>query len=323
MTVLTEAVHAGAFIVSEANGRQSREEVFIEASETVYAGSVLGKTVNQGSAPNTPRAAATASAGNTGNATIAVDATEPVQPAAQDGTYTVLGLVGGTTTAEWEVFDPHGISLGRVETGATFNNQIKFVITAGGTASAVGDGFAIAVGVEAETAVASEQLGMVGQGSITMDATAPVNFATAQPGLYSAVCTATASGGTFTVYDPDGNSLGTVAAGATFNTQIKFVIAASGTDFALGDTFLIEVALGEIDRFLYAPLDLSGTDGTQNAAGVAVYPITTTSAGPGATAAIVRNAEVRLADLTWPSGITATQQAIAIEQLHGLGIICR
>ena len=43
MTVKTEGVHAGGFLVSEANKTRSREMVYINAGQVLKAGQVLGK----------------------------------------------------------------------------------------------------------------------------------------------------------------------------------------------------------------------------------------------------------------------------------------
>lgn len=50
MTVLTEGQHAGEFILSEANGNRSRENVTVTvpANTTLEAGSVLGKITASG-----------------------------------------------------------------------------------------------------------------------------------------------------------------------------------------------------------------------------------------------------------------------------------
>jgi hypothetical protein len=73
-----------------------------------------------------------------------------------------------------------------------------------------------------------------GKGVLTMDATTPV-VAGAQPGVYVSKCTVPAvNGGTFQVFDPHGVSIGTIAVGATFATQVKFVIADGAPDFAVG-----------------------------------------------------------------------------------------
>ncbi|WP_287995742.1 head decoration protein, partial [Acidiphilium sp.] len=59
---LTETLHAGEFIVSEANGTRSREEITIAAAAAALpVGQVLGKITKAGTAT------ATALPGNTGN----------------------------------------------------------------------------------------------------------------------------------------------------------------------------------------------------------------------------------------------------------------
>ena len=50
-----------------------------------------------------------------------------------------------------------------------------------------------------------------------------------------------ANSGEFVVYDPDGIEIGRVAVAATFNNQIKFVIADGSNDFAIGDAFSVTV----------------------------------------------------------------------------------
>lgn len=48
MTTLTETLHAGEFIVSEANGTRSREKITLLSGESVAAGAVLGKVTASG-----------------------------------------------------------------------------------------------------------------------------------------------------------------------------------------------------------------------------------------------------------------------------------
>lgn len=47
-TTLTENPHAGGFILSEANGKRSRENVTIAEGENLKAGAVLGKLTSGG-----------------------------------------------------------------------------------------------------------------------------------------------------------------------------------------------------------------------------------------------------------------------------------
>lgn len=221
--VFNEALHAGAFIVSEASGNQSRENALIAASQTLVAGHVLGKTA----------------------------------------------VIASTTSS------------------------------------------------------AAPDAGNTGNGAITLDATNPV-LAAAINGVYRAVCIAVAAnGGTFAVFDPEGVEIGRVAVGATFNNQIKFVIADGAVDFTAGDAFSITVGIEGVMDEQFKAFDPAATDGAQRAAAILVYPVTT---GAGVTmrrAVIRRLAEVRASDLTWPGGITAAQKAAAIEQLRALNIILR
>jgi hypothetical protein len=67
-------------------------------------------------------------------------------------------------------------------------------------------------------------------------------------------------------------------------------------------------------------LNLSGTDGSQIAAGVLVYSVTTDGSTEKEVAVLVRHAEVRTSHLTWPVGITDTQKTAAVKQLRAAGI---
>ncbi len=44
MTVLTEQLHAGSFIVSERGGFYSRDQITLAAAAAIVAGTVLGKS---------------------------------------------------------------------------------------------------------------------------------------------------------------------------------------------------------------------------------------------------------------------------------------
>jgi len=173
------------------------------------------------------------------------------------------------------------------------------------------------------TSSAAADAGNTGNGTMTLDVTTPV-AANAKHGVYRAVCIAVAAnGGTFAVFDPEGVEIGRVLVGGTFNNQVKFVIADGSTDFVAGDAFSISVGIESIADEQFKALDLSATDGVQNAAAVAVYSATTGVGETKKIAVISRNAELRAADLAWPAGITAVQKAAAIEQLRARGIVLR
>jgi hypothetical protein len=146
MTTLTEALHPGAFIISEAPHMHCRDSISIPAAQTVLAGQVLGRRVLAGDL-----AAATSSvvadSGNTGNGVFTLDGAAPVGQGAKDGNYRVVNELVAANSGEFVVYDPAGIEIGRVAVGATFNNQIKFVIADGSADFAIGDAFTVTVGI--------------------------------------------------------------------------------------------------------------------------------------------------------------------------------
>lgn len=161
-----------------------------------------------------------------------------------------------------------------------------------------------------------------GNGVFTLDVTAPVG-AGAKDGIYRVVNDlVAANSGEFIVTDPDGIEIGRVAVGATFNNQIKFVIADGATDFAIGDAFSVTVGLEETDYQMVA-LNLAAADGSQRIAGISWDNVTTDASNLQSGVFITRAAEVRGVDLVWPVGITATQLAEGLRALEKLGIIVR
>lgn len=96
----------------------------------------------------------------------------------------------------------------------------------------------------------------------------------------------------------------------------QVVIAASQT-LKVGHV-LAAAANGE-----YSELDVGASAPLNKAVGVLWDDVTTTSAGTGVGVIIARDAEVRLADLTWPSGISAAQIVTARDELAELDIIVR
>lgn len=83
--------------------------------------------------------------GNTGNGTNTLDVTTPVLANAQVGVYTIRCVTAAANSGTFEVKDPKGQSLGQYVVGATFADQIKFVIADGATDFIVGDGFDVTV----------------------------------------------------------------------------------------------------------------------------------------------------------------------------------
>lgn len=100
--------------------------------------------------------------------------------------------------------------------------------------------------VPGTASAAAKSGGNTGGGTLTMDATTPV-LAGAKPGVYTVRCVALKTdGGQFIVVDPDGISLGQAIVGVTFSNKLKFALADTGTDFAIGDGFDITVTATHI-----------------------------------------------------------------------------
>lgn len=129
---------------------------------------------------------------------------------------------------------------------------------------------------------AAKSGGNTGNGTLTLDVTAPIG-AKVKTGVYTARCiTAAANGGTFIVLDPDGFSLGQVLVGATFANDLKFVIADGATDFIVGDGFDITVAAGSNKYKLSAA---AAVDGSEEPDVILLEPVDATSADKGAAVA--------------------------------------
>lgn len=158
--------------------------------------------------------------------------------------------------------------------------------------------------------------GGTGNGTITA---APTVGAAAKVGVYRLVCIEPATNlGKFTVEDPDGIVIGVATAGTEFTTHLTFTIADGSTDFVSGDSFTITVAAGSGK---WVQLDLSGTTGTEDAAGILVGDFTAPDGADIVGAAVVRNARIVAGKLTWPAGATTDQKNAGLAQLLALGII--
>lgn len=162
--------------------------------------------------------------------------------------------------------------------------------------------------------------GNTGDGTLTLDATTPV-LADAKTGVYQVRLTAAAvNGGTFTVTDPEGAVLGTVAVGATWSSGVKFVIADGAADFIVGDGFDITVsaASGRWGWF-----DPAASDGRNAAKGLLLYPVDATDAEVEV-ACVVSSVVVNPLGLSWGAGVTTqAQKDAALVTLAGESILTR
>lgn len=164
--------------------------------------------------------------------------------------------------------------------------------------------------------------GNTGTGAITL--ADPAYAAGVKEGTYRLVCIEPASNaGKFALEDPDGIIVGVVTVAVAFDGVLKFTIA-DATDFIAGDAFTIPVSIADpatlAQHKLLAP---AGTDGTQVAAALALYPALTGVSETVKISAITRDAEVNGKEIEWTAGITADEKALAISQLAAVGIIVR
>ena len=169
--------------------------------------------------------------------------------------------------------------------------------------------------------VAAKAGGNTGAGTLTLDPTTPVRPG-AKAGVYTVRCIAAATNsGTFVVLDPDGYSLGQVVVGATFDNDIKFVIADDGTDFAVGDGFDITVAEG---TGKWVPYNPGGSGGAERVAGVLLQKVNATSADIQAVVLARGPAVISRLGISWHSSVdSSSKKAAGTAQLVALGIVVR
>lgn len=143
MTTLTEGARTAEFLVSEANGDRSREQITLKSGNNLPTGRVLATVITAQTV-----ASAAKSGGNTGNGTFTLDATTPLLYGAKLGVYSLRCIAAATNNGTFRLEDPDGIVLGDIVMSggaATVSEQIKGALADGATDFAVGDGFDITV----------------------------------------------------------------------------------------------------------------------------------------------------------------------------------
>lgn len=138
MSIKTEGVHAGEFLLSEANGSRSRENIVVSAGAgKLAAGTLLGEiTAANAMVP-------TAAGGNTGNGTIGSIA---ITSDAVSGTYLLTITEAAANGGSFEVTSSSGAVIGTGEVGVAFEAAgIGFTLADGSTDFAEGDAFTLAV----------------------------------------------------------------------------------------------------------------------------------------------------------------------------------
>lgn len=157
-------------------------------------------------------------------------------------------------------------------------------------------------------------------GTATIAAGAPAVTTKVKDGRYKGIAvTAT----TVRWEDPAGKEIGTSTHGTEFaKGGVKFTITAGGTANVAGDEFYIDVAV-DAEDVEFVAFDPTGTDGSEVPAGIAIYGATTGAGETTTISAIVRDAEANGHCIAWPSGITPSAKADAVQALAALGIIVR
>ena len=150
-----------------------------------------------------------------------------------------------------------------------------------------------------------------GNGALTL--ANPGVTAQVLPGNYRIVFTDATH---FLVEDPAHNVLGEGVAGTAWTKHVLFTIAAGGTAFAAGDTFLVNVD-ETLATEVYVAWNPAATDGSERATAILGYGVTTGASATAQAVVINTHATVRLADLTWNASATAAQIDDARRRLEG------
>lgn len=312
MALLSEGKNAGEFILSEAPGDRSRENVTVLSGQNLKAGAVVGR-VNKG----VGKAAIPAVVGTGDGVMSALFA----GPEVEKGSYVVTCTVAATDGGTFSVTTPSGKALPNAVVGTPYvSRHINFSIADGSADFIVGDVFTIVVTTGAPAVVGT------GDGTISGLSLGP----DAKPGQYRVECIeAITNSGEFKVVSPDGETVavGYIVAGAggtlvlANQRQLNLTITDASTDFAVGDFFEV-FAFNELARGKVVAWDPTTFDGRDDAAGL-LYDNVNASLADKAGVIVARQAQVRKNDLDWAAAIAAGQKESAYLDLEALGIIAR
>jgi hypothetical protein len=313
ITAQTENWRNEEFLLSEAEGTRSRENITLITGQDLVAGTVLGQ-IKYG----TPTVAY--SGGHTGTATVGTITT---------GSSVQLGDYVLTCTTSANAPDTTATPAGTILSGTALYTLSTAVI---GSTAVPGTyvGTFIAAGETAVFTVRDPTGNYVGAGAagtefvgggLTFTATGASTFpVVGNTFTYVVPVIATGGGGVFTVVAPDGTRLpDAVIATAYTNAQLNFTINDGDTNWAAGWIATITVVAGSLK---YTQHDQDATDGSQYGAGILCNTTDATSADV-VCPIIIRDAEVKGDILTWQSDIDAGEKTSAIVDLNNLGIFVR
>jgi len=138
MPFVHQQPRAADFILSEANGQRSRENIIVSAgSGIVAAGTVIARITAANAAT------VTATSGNTGNGTLG---SVTVSSQAVNGNYTVAITEALANGGKFTVTDANGDDVGAGQVGTAFTGGgLTFTLSDGSTDFAEGDSWTLAV----------------------------------------------------------------------------------------------------------------------------------------------------------------------------------
>ena len=147
MTIKTEPILTGEFILSLASGQRSKAQITVKSGEDLNAGYVLAKETTAAGT-----AAGAADAGNTGDGAMGA---VTVSADAKVGLYAVTFLEPGLDAGDFQVEDPDGINVGTGSVAEVFTGGgVSFTMADGATDFVAGDRFVITVAQATEKWVA-------------------------------------------------------------------------------------------------------------------------------------------------------------------------
>jgi len=318
LATLTEGQHAGEFILGEAPGTRSRENVTVLSGQNLKAGAVVGRVTKGVGRVSTPTVV------GTGNGTASqVFAGPEVELGNYVLTCTAVVAHGGVfslTTPSGKALPVLTLTPGAGGTTVYTSRHINFSITDGSTDFAVADAFTFVVSTTAPLVIGTGS-GTVGGLSLGPDA---------RTGNYRVEnIEAITNGGRFKIVGPDGDvvAVGSIVAGAggtlvlAAQRQLNITITDATTDFAVGDAFNVAVfnQLAGGKAVAWDPLTFDGRD---DAVGV-LYDNVDASAADLAGVLVTRDAEVIKGSLQWAAAITAAQKESAYLNLAARGVVAR
>lgn len=298
MTIMVENTYLGDLVKREADDFFSREKITIKAGEVLSLGEVLGKMLK--SIPTT----GTADESNTGNGTctgVAGGSDTKI------GDYVLTCINADVSGSEvFKVIDPDGFQLDNATVGVAYeSNGINFTLNDDAQDFVVGDKFTISVSAGSKKFVALD-LDAVDGSQIA------AGFAIKDYAAGTLRSVAFTSGGTYNVVAGDLLEQDAGGAKATVH-QAPTVSSGAFNDGDAAGTFILENQDGTFE---------TGTLKVGDYDDVATIGGNSSAYAPDREGvAIVRDAVIDPAYLTWPTGISAAQKAAALAQLQDTGIL--